>query len=264
MKALKSDQDAIIQKFLEICRRHVGGEAHYTRSKEIDDVINNIIDYPHMFVLACLMDRQIKAERAWEIPYLVCRDLCDGDFSFSALLKLTQEQVVTYFNLKSLHRFNDKMADVFCKAISKISNDYDNDASRIWRGENSSAEVICRFLGFEGCGIKIASMATNLLHRNFRVQYSDYSALDISPDIHTRRVLYRLGFIDNKEDINLVIYRAKSICPQYPGLLDECCWDVGRKYCHNMNPKCGECELNEVCATYRRKNDDKRKMKNIQ
>lgn len=249
MKRSTSDLSAVVPKFVEICRRHIGGEAHYTKSNEIDDIINNIEEYPHLFVLACLMDRQVKAERAWEIPYLVCRDLCDGDFTFAGLSKLSQKELVSYFNSKSLHRFNEKMAVIFYKAIRKISGDYDSDASKIWRGENSSAEVICRFLEFEGCGIKIASMATNLLHRNFRVQYTDYSALDISPDVHTRRVLYRLGLIDNMEDVNLVIYRAKSICPQYPGLLDECCWDVGRRYCHPTDPECGMCELNEICVS---------------
>lgn len=236
-------------RFLEICRQHKGGIAHFTRHEEIDAKINNISDYPHLFVLACLMDRQVKAERAWEIPYLVCRDLCEGDFSFDSLSRLSQEDIRHYFETNALHRFNKDMSEVFYKAVQKIRNEYNSDASRIWSGENSSAEIIYRFLCFEGCGIKIASMATNLLHRIFGITYTDYSALDISPDIHIKRVLYRIGLIENMEDTNLVIYRAKSICPEYPGILDECCWDMGRLCCHPTKPECDRCKFWEICLT---------------
>ena len=244
-----SNKDQQIIRFLEICRLHKGGIAHVTGKDEIDEKINNISDYPHLFVLACLMDRQMKAERAWEIPYLVCKYLCNGDFSFNTLSNLSQEDILGFFEKNTLHRFNASMSEIFYKAIKKIKDDYDSDASLIWTGGNSSAEIIYRFLCFDGCGVKIASMAANLLHRIFGIRYTDYSALDISPDIHIRRVLYRIGLIEKMDDTNLVIYRAKSICPEYPGILDECCWDMGRLCCHQTNPNCVLCEFKEICQT---------------
>ena len=92
-------------------------------------------------------------------------------------------------------------------------------------------------------------MSTNLLHRIFGINYTDYSALDISPDIHIRRVLYCLGLIENMDSVDLVIYKARSINPKYPGLLDKCCWNVGRKFCHPNNPECRKCDLYSVCET---------------
>ncbi len=234
------------RQFVKLCKKHRGGSVHFTGKPEIDALINNVKKYPHLFVLACLMDRQIKAERAWEIPYLVCRDLCGAQYEFSPLAELTQSQIESYFQTKKLHRYNDTMSHIFYKAVQKIAKDYAGNASKIWVG-NNSANIIYNFLCFEGCGIKIASMATNLLHRIFGVKYTDYSALDISPDIHIRRVLFRLGFIEDENDINMAIYRAKSINPQYPGLLDECCWNVGRRYCDPSCPNCIECELNIIC-----------------
>ena len=234
-------------RLIELCRKHKGGIAHFTNDPQIDAVINNIVSYPHMFVLACLMDRQIKAERAWEIPYLVGRDLNKGDFSFKAFNKLTLDELTEYFNRNTLHRYNDQMAKIFHQATQRIANDYSGNAGLIWEGEISSAEVIYRFLCFEGCGIKIASMAANLLHRIFKKQYTDYSALDISPDIHIRRVMHRLGLVDNMDEVDLVVYKARSIHPQYPGILDECLWDVGRQYCHPSDPDCKGCELAEIC-----------------
>lgn len=219
----------------------------FTNDKHIDAVIADINNYPHLFVLSCLMDKQIKAERAWRIPYLICEKMCGGDFSFTPLTQLSIADVTAFFQDNSLHRFNVDMAKVFVRAVARIKEVYNGDASKIWVGENSSAEIIYRFLCFEGCGIKIASMATNLLHRIFDVKYTDYSALDISPDIHIRRVLYRLGFVENMDDINAIIYRARSISPAYPGLLDKCCWEVGRNNCHATSPKCEECVLCSFC-----------------
>lgn len=232
---------------VEICKDYKEDETHFTNDRDFDAKICNIVELPHLFVLACLMDRQIKAERAWEIPCIVCKELCGGDFSFEALTKLSEEEVINFFQERKLHRFNSDMAKVFVNAVEKIKTKYNGDASQIWEGENSSAEIIYRFLCFEGCGIKIASMATNLLYRIFGVKYTDYSALDISPDIHIRRVLCRLGFVEDIEDIDSAIYKARSIYPPYPGILDKCCWNVGRKFCHPINPQCAKCDLKTLC-----------------
>lgn len=244
MLSFKTDKK---QLFIKLCKQHKRGDAHFTKDSAIDSLINNIDLYPHLFVLACLMDRQIKAERAWSIPYFVCNGLCDNSYEFPPLAKLSQSQIENYFQKKKLHRYNEKMAKVFYQAVQKIAKDYNGDASLIWAGKNNSADIIYNFLCLKGCGIKIASMAANLLHRIFGIEYTDYSALDISPDVHIRRVLFRLGFIEDNKDIDTTIYRARSIYPPYPGILDECCWDVGRKYCSPNNPNCIECELNSIC-----------------
>ena len=222
-------------------------DAYFTGVTEIDSKINDIKNYPHLFVLACLMDRQVKAEKAWKIPYLVCRDLCNGDFSFNRLPNLSLEEVTYYFENEGLHRFNNDMAKIFVSAVKKINKEYNGDASLIWEGENSSAEIIFRFLQFDGCGIKIASMATNLLHRIFGINYTDYSALDISPDIHVRRVFYRLGLVDNIDDVDSVIYKARSLHPSFPGVFDKCCWNIGRDNCHPSTPQCNGCRLSTIC-----------------
>lgn len=240
----------VAESLVKLSKEHKIKDVHFTDNEKIDEKIYDIENYPHLFVLSCLMDRQIKAERAWEIPYKVCADLC-GSFEFDKLAELTREDIKNYFNNKKLHRYNDTMADIFCEAVSRIQNMYDGDASKIWSGNISSTEVVYRFLCFEGCGVKIATMAANLLYRVFGIQYSSYFALDVSQDIHVRRVLYRLGLIEDMDNVDLVIYRARDINPDYPGIIDELCWDIGRNYCHQTNPNCGECLLNNICVGYK-------------
>lgn len=43
----------------------------YDNSNETKDEITELKKYPHLFVLKCIMDRQINENRAWEIPYKV-------------------------------------------------------------------------------------------------------------------------------------------------------------------------------------------------
>lgn len=44
-------------------------KVHFSGNKEVDELINDIEHYPHAYVLACFMNRQVKAEKAWSIPY---------------------------------------------------------------------------------------------------------------------------------------------------------------------------------------------------
>ena len=132
-----------------------------TKNKESDKLLNNLKVFPHAFVLACVMDRQIKTERAWLIPYEISKEI--KGFKISQLLRINQEDMVKIFERKSLHRFNKAMGEYFYLAVQKIHNNYQDDASNIWRDNPRSATIVRRFLEFKGMGIKIATMAANAL-----------------------------------------------------------------------------------------------------
>lgn len=216
----------------------------------VDDVsanrfLNNLVDYPHAYVLACCMDRQTKAERAWMIPCKIKGIL--GGFEFSILEEKTIDEWKEIFAVHSLHRFNDKMAEVFYEAIQTIKNEYNGDASQIWTNNPSSASVVYRFLQFKGVGIKIATMATNILARQFKIPFSDYYAIDVSPDVHVKRVMYRNGLVKSNATNEEIIYKARELCPEFPGIIDYSLWEVGRSWCRPSNPDCSNCILKAEC-----------------
>lgn len=249
MSILKTKNQTIIIKRL----KGIGNELlnkpydfiQFTKNKEADILLNDLDKYPHAFVLACIMDRQIKTERAWLIPYLISKEL--NSFEMSDLIKKDENDYFGIFKSNNLHRFNTIMAKNFFEGIQKIHNTYNDNASLIWLDYPMSATLIGRFLSFKGAGIKIATMAANILVRDFKIKIRDHVYIDISPDIHLWRVFKRTGLIEKDSTIEELIYKARELNPDYPGVLDLSCWEIGRNWCKPLNPKCNKCYLGDYC-----------------
>jgi len=221
---------------------------HFTRETLVDELLNDLANHPHAFVLACVMDRQVKAERAWLIPYRISEKI--GGFSINNLSALSQEDVNRLMRgPEPLHRFVDTMANHFYAAVQRIKHSYEGNASRIWSDKPSSAEVVYRFLEFDGVGPKIANMATNILAREFKIPFSDYYSIDISADVHVRRVFSRLGLCAADVTVEQVIYKARALYPEFPGMMDLPCWEIGRNWCKPHGPVCRDCYMNDLCST---------------
>ena len=221
------------------------GKVGFTRNTDADNLLDDISGHPHAFVLGCVMDRQIRADRAWIIPYRFSYEL--GGFEFERLLKLEPDWVMNFFIRNSLHRFPNRMADNFYHAILTMDQKYQGDAANIWADTPMSATVIRRFLQFRGVGPKIATMAANVLVKVFKVPFADTTYIDISPDVQVRRVFARSGLVDEKASNDEVIYRARELNPAYPGIFDEVVWEIGEGWCRPSDPKCNGCCLNDYC-----------------
>ena len=224
----------------------------FTQVAEADAMLNDLENYPHAFVLACVMDRQIKAERAWLIPYRISERL-GKDFSTEALSNLSKADVARLMSQpEPLHRFAETMGGLFYSAIQHICGKYEGNAALIWLGHPSSAEVVYRFLEFDGVGPKIASMAANILARNFKIPFADHFSIDISADIHVRRVFARLGLCPGNPTVEQVIYKARALHPEFPGMMDLPCWEIGRNWCKQSDPQCQNCYMNDLCSAVRK------------
>lgn len=228
-------------------------ELHFLDDKDANIFLNKLEEYPHAFVLGCLMDVQVSSKKAWIIPYKIYKDL--NNFDIYELNKKGLDYYKNFFNKNKLHRFNNDKAEIFYNAIERIIKYYDGDASKIWKDNPSSSSIVYKFLEFRGCGQKVANMAANTLANQFKIKMNDYSSIDISADVHVIRVMYRLGFIEferynqleNEKRKLLVIYKARELNPQFPGKIDFVCWKLGRDYCHENNPDCNKCYMNKVC-----------------
>ena len=218
---------------------------HFMNNEAEDTFLNDLENTPHAFVLACLMDKQIKAEKAWHIPYVIREEL--GCFDIETLGNVGLDRYISIFEKNRLHRFNRDQAEIFYLGVHRILDIYEGDISKIWCDNPSSAKVVYEFLQFKGAGVKIATMTANILVRDFLIPFSDYYSIDISPDTHIMKIMKRTGLVSKDADRDSVIYKARELNPSFPGIIDFSCWEIGRSWCHLANPDCENCILREVC-----------------
>lgn len=218
----------------------------FTNIPESDALLNNIETYPHFFILGCIMDRQIPAERAWNIPYIISKE-CGGE-RFENFLSLNSDVLNSIFFKKRLHWFNKQMASYFHKAVQIIHTEYRDNAANIWLvGQPSCKEVIKRFDKFPGIGQKISTMATNILVRDFKVPIRDVHEIDISVDAQIKKVFKRMGIVPANASNQIIIEVARKIYPKYPGIADSVIWEIGRDWCKIDLSECHKCFLNDYC-----------------
>lgn len=207
--------------------KHTGVHDWETGIPAAEALLNDIKTYPHMFVLACTVDRQMHAGRAWAIPYKV--GVAAGGHTFKHFRNLSHAQIERIFTTGRLHRFNIRLAECLYRAIQDIEEKYDGDASRIWAANPSSAAVIRRFYEFKGFGNKIAPMAANLLVRYLKVPMRDHSSIDISPDVQVRKFFTHHRFLRKEARNEELILLGRELHPEFPGILDYPAWRRGRE-----------------------------------
>lgn len=252
---MSTNRDTIAQLLVDRGQQLFRGRRsvhEFTKVPAADKLLNDLKGYPHAFVLGCIMDRQMEATKAWLIPFRVAERL--GDFRFSALEALSLETIKRLMmRPKPLHWLGPKMPIYFHAALKLIARKYSGDAARIWSDRPSSADLVYRFLEFRGVGPKIATMAANILARDFKIPLRDYYSIDVSADRHVQRVFLRLGLVtkyDSKsKEKEAVVYRARALSPEFPGLLDFPAFDIGRNWCRAHAPRCGQCYMNSVCPS---------------
>src|SRR5450756_757896 len=108
-------QNRLIAKALgDVYKRQV--PVPFAVKVEADQLVKDINGHPHAFVIACLMDRVGKAERAWGIPYELQQRL--GSFEFPFLLQLSLQELENAMKQPtSLHWLNNVMPKNMYKAI---------------------------------------------------------------------------------------------------------------------------------------------------
>jgi endonuclease III len=225
----------------------------FTRFAPADTLLNNIEQYPHIFVLGCISDLQMSSEGAWMVGYNFCEPRTDnGDFKFGSVLGRVRSGLVTAFG----HRFPDKIQQRLISAMERIDKKYNGNASNIWQNNPIGATVVRRFLEFDGVGLKIANMATNILVRDFKIQMRNLYTVDVAVDGNVRKVFKRLGLVDKDTTKNeIIMYTARELYPDYPGLIDGPLWEIGRNWCHGRSkPECSKCYMRGHCPEAKRLN----------
>lgn len=233
---------ALLDVGAELEKESIPLDTPYTHSIEADKLIDT---NPLAFLFGVIFDQGVKAEKAWGAPYFLKERL--GHLDVYKIATIPDEELSTIFNRQpKLHRFPNVAALRIKKACKLIVQKYGGNVENLWNDNPRSDDLQRRFEEFEGIGQKKASMATNILVRDFEIKVHDRRGIDISYDIHVRRVFLRTGLVD-KDDRDAMIELARELNPEYPGGLDYPAWHIGRNWCRPTNPDCENCPLSQVC-----------------
>ena len=141
---MNEDERAICERLVEF-GKHQGPEQftdpQETDHQEVEALLNDLKHHPHAFVIGCIMDRQVPAERAWLIPYRLKQRI--GSFHFERLQELSLEEIRVHLaKPEPLHRFLTVMSENLYAAILHIASRYQGDASAIWADCPRSAGLV--------------------------------------------------------------------------------------------------------------------------
>lgn len=205
-----------------------------------------VLDDPYAFLFATCLDRGTKSEIIWTIPWWLHQRWGHFDpVRVRAMSRETLLEAVTAMPRRPRYLTD---APVTIEELTRIVVDeYGGDARALWY-RRKSTEFRRTLERIRGVGPGIASMAIQLVDRAFpgEMEESATDSLDIKADVHTRRVLYRLGIADAKSDA-AAIAAARQLRPEHPGEVDGPLWYIGRLWCHPDRPNCAECFMSEVC-----------------
>ncbi len=210
------------------------------------DASRLVIEDPYAFSIAVCLDRGAKAELIWAIPYYLKNDL--GHLDPFKIYHLSIVDLDALFQrLPKKPRYVNAAPRTLKELTNLVVEQYNGDASHIWQGK-TAGHVKSAFQSIYGVGEGIANMAVLLIEAAYPIRFNDLDRpkMDIKPDVHTMRVLYRLGVSEAVSE-KAAVEAARAINPSYPGEIDGALWYIGRDWCYASNPNCIECPLTNVC-----------------
>jgi endonuclease III len=202
---------------------------------------------PYAFLIAVCLDRGTKAQVIWTIPYDMKMKL--GHLDPQLIYEMSLEDLTELFSqLPRKPRYVNDAPKTVHDLTRFVVEECSGDASLVWEGRRA-ADVNRILRSIHGVGPGIANMGVLLIEKAFGVRFRDLdrTGMDIKPDVHTMRVLYRLG-ASEAQTTEAAIAASRLMNPSFPGGLDGGLWEIGRRWCFASNPNCRDCPVNENCA----------------
>lgn len=206
-----------------------------------------VVSDPYAFSIATCLDRGTKVEIIWTIPYDIRNHL--GHLDPYRINQMSLADLADLFTrLPRRPRYVNDAPRTLKELTRIVVEECHGDASFIWKGKRAS-EVKRTFLSIHGVGPGIASLALLLIEAAFSICFDglDRKNMNIKPDVHTIRVLYRVG-VSQAMTEQAAVEAARRLNPEYPGAVDGPLWNIGRTWCHASAPRCSDCCMKAICA----------------
>ena len=203
------------------------------------------------FLLGCILDWQIHADRAWENARRLAEDVVgDPEDLWGAIAAIPLAQWMERFNQYSLHRFQKGHERVWTIG-RRVRSQYRGDARNIWKDVPPS-EALSRLEDL-GVGEQISRMVVGALMDTGQIE----GIGDVKPDRHVCRVLGRI-LEGSPLQPDQVVYASRQLSPENPWLLDRPLYLIGKEFCFAQDPNCPACPIRAECKYYASKGDQAR------
>lgn len=168
------------------------------------------------FLLASILDYQMRAEVVWENARRLAEDILGNpEDLWRSITDMTLEEWNRKRKEYSLHRFPKGHERVW-KIGKRVVQQYEGDARNIWMNQ-SIESTLFRLLDL-GAGEQISRMIVGALLDTGQIAGKS----DVKVDVHVRRVLGRIlrGTAFSDSDTKLVLDITREMHPENPWLLD--------------------------------------------
>ncbi len=212
----------------------------------VPEALELVLADPYAFAIAACLDRGMKADVIWTLPYYIKSHL--GHLDPHRIHQMSSQEIADVFAaLPRRPRFVNDAPKTLADLTHIVVEECEGNAANLWIGK-SALEAKHTFMRIHGVGNGIANMTVLLIEKAFPIRFDDADrrTMDIKPDVHTRRVLYRLG-VAHANDDHAAIDAARRVSPDYPGAIDGGLWFIGRTWCSESNPLCSECCVSSLC-----------------
>ncbi len=202
---------------------------------------------PFAFLVACCFDRQLRSEVVWAIPFDLARALGHLEPARIAAMSLGELAGVVGA-LPRKPRYPNAAPRTLKDLSQLVVSEGGGNAASLWE-QGSSSRLMLLLRRIHGVGPGIASMTPLLVEKAFGISFPDleHATMDIKADVHTMRVLHRLGVAATPAESS-AIAAARTLNPKYPGELDAPLWSVGKRWCAASSPSCSQCIVTDLCA----------------
>lgn len=228
--------------------QHTAAPPPLTRHEEANALVADLAGHPHAFVIAVAASPMLRGDGGCLLPLEIRARV--GHFEMPKLALMTKADWMRVVSEPPICAAAERLAHVVFRTVQHVHRYYDDDAALIWSAKPSSAALVGRFLEL-GVSPATAVATANTLVRDFAVPVSDRYSIDVTIDGDARRVLSRLGLVEESAPREAFLYKTRELNPSYPGLLDLPLLEVARTVCHGEFPACERCPLVDACQTAR-------------
>jgi uncharacterized HhH-GPD family protein len=122
-----------------------------------------LTDDDNALLIGMLLDQQVPMEKAFSGP-LVIAERMGGRLDPRAIAEMSEDDFVALCSQRpAIHRFPGSMAKRVRKLCQVIADSYDGDASNVWAGVDSGAELRVRLEKLPGFGAEKAAIFVAVL-----------------------------------------------------------------------------------------------------